>query len=93
MLSVRSSVNKVLAFDGLYLGEDGQFRRIDAATTITDAKRRADNVATRLRGREIHPEILRYCRAELMQENYFHAVFEAAKSIAQRIRDMTECLS
>ena len=24
-----------------------------------------------------------------MQENYFHAVFEAAKSIARRIRDMT----
>ncbi len=87
--SARSSLNKVLVFDGLYLGEDGQFRRVDAAVTITDAKRRADNVATRLRGREIHPEILRYCRAELMQENYFHAVFEAAKSIAQRIRDMT----
>ena len=87
--AARSSLNKVLAFDGLYLGEDGQFRRVDAATTITDAKRRADNVSARLRGREIHPEILRYCRAELMQENYFHAVFEAAKSIAQRIRDMT----
>ncbi|GIW53034.1 MAG: hypothetical protein KatS3mg081_2389 [Gemmatimonadales bacterium] len=24
-----------------------------------------------------------------MQENYFHAVFEAAKGLAQRIRDMT----
>lgn len=85
----RSELNKVLAFDGLHLGEDGQFRRIEAAATISDAKRRADNMASRLQGREIHPEILRYCREELMQENYFHAVFEAAKGIAQRIRDMT----
>lgn len=87
--SARSSLNKVFAFDGVYLGEDGQFRRVEAATTITDAKQRAGNIAARLSGREIHPEILRYCRAELMQENYFHAVFEAAKSIAQRLRDMT----
>ena len=31
--------------------------------------------------------MLKYCRAELMQDNYFHAVFEAAKGLAQRIRE------
>ena len=87
--TVRSALNKVLIFDGLQLGEDGHFRRVSAANTISDAKQRADSMASRLRGRDIHPEILRYCRQELMQENYFHAVFEAAKSLAQRLRDMT----
>ncbi len=87
--SARSALNKVLIFDGLQLGEDGQFRRVNAANTISEAKRRAEGMASRLRGRDIHPEILRYCREELMQENYFHAVFEAAKSLAQRLRDMT----
>ncbi|MCY1365777.1 hypothetical protein D9M69_526420 [compost metagenome] len=87
--AVRNALNKLLIFDGLQLGEDGQFRRIESANTISEAKRRADGMATRLRGRDIHPEILRYCREELMQENYFHAVFEAAKSLAQRLRDMT----
>ena len=40
-------------------------------------------------GRRIHPEVLKYCRSELMQDNYFHAVFEATKGLAQRLRDST----
>jgi uncharacterized protein (TIGR02391 family) len=32
---------------------------------------------------------LRFCRAELLQENYFHAVLEAAKSVAEKIRNRT----
>lgn len=87
--TARSTLNKVFIFDGLQLGENGQFRRVSAARSISEAKRRADGMASRLRGRDIHPEILLYCREELMQENYFHAVFEAAKSVAQRLRDMT----
>lgn len=87
--TARRALNEVLIFDGLQLREDGQFRRVSAANTISEAKQRADGMASRLCGRDIHPEILRYCQQELMQENYFHAVFEAAKSIAQRVRDMT----
>ena len=30
--------------------------------------------------------MLRFCREELLQDNYFHAVFEATKSIADKIR-------
>ena len=30
--------------------------------------------------------MLEFCKAELLQENYFHAVFEAMKSIAAKIR-------
>jgi uncharacterized protein (TIGR02391 family) len=37
----------------------------------------------------MHPEVLKYCRTELMQENYFHAVFEATKGLAQRLREMS----
>ena len=40
-------------------------------------------------GWQMHPEVLKYCRVELLQDNYFHAVFEAAKGLAQRIRDMS----
>lgn len=85
----RSALNKLLIFDGLQIGEDGKFRRVDAVHTISEAKQRADGMASRLRGRDVHPVILHYCQEELMQENYFHAVFEAAKSLAQRLRDMT----
>ncbi len=33
--------------------------------------------------------MLKYCRSELLQDNYFHAVFEATKGLAQRIREMS----
>ncbi|MGH7947354.1 MAG: TIGR02391 family protein [Opitutaceae bacterium] len=85
----RKICNRVLAFDGFQLGEDGKFRRVAAASTISEARRRADTIASRLQGRDIHPEVLKYCREELMQDNYFHAVFEAAKGVAQRVREMT----
>jgi uncharacterized protein (TIGR02391 family) len=31
--------------------------------------------------------VLKFCREELLQDNYFHAVFEATKSIADKIRE------
>lgn len=37
----------------------------------------------------MHELIFEYCKPELLAENYFHAVFEAIKSIADRIRKMT----
>jgi uncharacterized protein (TIGR02391 family) len=39
--------------------------------------------------RGVHEDVLSYCRAELLQENYFHAVFEATKSIAAKIRGLS----
>jgi uncharacterized protein (TIGR02391 family) len=33
--------------------------------------------------------VLAFCRAELMQQNYFHAVLEAAKSVAGKLRTLT----
>lgn len=37
----------------------------------------------------MHPEVVKYCSAELMHDNFFHAVFEAAKGLAERIRIMS----
>ena len=36
---------------------------------------------------ELHSEVIKYCETELIQRNYFHAVEEAVKGLAQRIRD------
>jgi len=33
--------------------------------------------------------VLNYCRAELLQENYFHAVLEAVKGVAERLRQLS----
>jgi uncharacterized protein (TIGR02391 family) len=32
---------------------------------------------------------LRFCREELLADNYFHAVLEAVKSVGEKIRDKT----
>jgi len=39
--------------------------------------------------RKVHADVLNFCRAELLVDNYFHAVFEAAKSIAEKLRQKT----
>jgi len=85
----RQELNAILAFSGLEYGADGEFRRCDTARTIEEAERRVRTIRAKIRGRQIHPEVLKYCRAELMQDNYFHAVFEATKGLAQRIREMS----
>ncbi|WP_243317706.1 TIGR02391 family protein [Geothrix paludis] len=85
----RRELNAVLAFAGLDFGADGEFRPVKAAKTIPEAEERARVLRSKLHGRPIHPEVTRYCRAELLQENYFHAVFEAVKGLFQRIREMS----
>jgi uncharacterized protein (TIGR02391 family) len=85
----RSELNVILAFAGLEYGADGTFRHIAAARTLDEAEVRVRTIRAKFQGRSVHPEVLKYCRAELMQDNFFHAVFEAAKGLAQRIRELS----
>ena len=54
--------------------------------TLSEARRRANGLRQELNRREAHPEVFRFCRDELLADNYFHAVLEAAKSVAERVR-------
>lgn len=83
----RAAVNFQLSFNGLAIDESGTARPVAAATTLPEATRRANELRGELTHRAVHPDVLRYCRAELLEENYFHCVLEAAKSVAQKIRD------
>jgi uncharacterized protein (TIGR02391 family) len=87
--SRRDHLNAILAFTGLTIGEDGQVRRIDAARTIDQALERANRLHSALTQRNVHTDVLNFCNAELLQENYFHAVFEAMKSITFKIRSLS----
>jgi uncharacterized protein (TIGR02391 family) len=84
----RSELNAVLIMHGLEYGKDGQFRITAQARTLDEAEERAQGIRNKLASRNTHPEVYKYCRAELMQENYFHAVFEACKGLFQRIREL-----
>ena len=82
----RAQLNQVLSFSGLTLGEDGKLGRASATRTLSEAQERAGRLRKQLLSRAVHQDILRFCRAELLQHNYFHAVFEATKSVADKIR-------
>lgn len=85
----RDELNVILAFSGLEYGADGQFRKKKAAETLDEAESRLRTIKAKFQSRRLHHEVLKYCRAELMQDNYFHAVFEASKGLAQRIRELS----
>lgn len=77
-------INKVLLFIGLELGKDGKIRETVRAQSLEEVDRRVNNLKKRLYDRAIHPEVTKYCI-----KDYFDVVFEAAKGLAQRVRDLT----
>jgi uncharacterized protein (TIGR02391 family) len=83
----RAGVNYQLAFCGLSIDERGQPKQVTPATTISEATQRANELRSELTHRSVHVDVLRFCKAELLQDNYFHCVLEATKSVAQKIRD------
>lgn len=85
----RDRFNVILAFSGMSLGDDGKVRWVKPASNLNEAIARADRLQYLLENRGVHPDVLLYCKAEWLQENYFHAVFEATKSIAAKIRTLT----
>lgn len=85
----RHAANVPLAFYGLEFCEDGKFRKCVAAKTLGEAEERAGRLRKELERRQVEPEVLSFCRAELVDSNYFHAVQEATKSVAVLIRSRT----
>lgn len=84
--TLREEVNVPLAFAGFYVDDAGQIRRKAKAATLSQARRRAMRLRSQLVDRGAHPRLLRYCVEEIEDENYFHAVLEASKSLADEIR-------
>ena len=86
----RGELNKRLIFVGPAILETGKIGKVaQAATTIREAEQRADELKRKLSSREVHADVLKFCRAELLEDNYFHAVFEATKSVADKIRSLS----
>ena len=85
----RNAINEALSYVGYELQSNGRFREITVANTINEAQIRANNLIAALNSRNAHHEILKYCKAELVDKNYFHAVFEACKGLFTRIRNLS----
>ena len=85
----RKAVNESLSYIGYELQSNGRFKEVEIAKTISEAQQRANSLFANLQTRNAHQEIFKYCTAELVDQNYFHAVFEACKGLFARIRQLS----
>ncbi len=85
----RDELNIVLSFSGFYIRDSGEVCHSEKETTLKGARARAGHFKSLLEDRKVHHEVLKYCRTELVEKNYFHAVLEATKGINERIRNMS----
>ena len=86
---MRFELNKVLMLVGVEIGDDGQFYLVSKAQSLSEVQRRTKELCDKLTGYGAHFEVLRCCRDELLAQDYFHAVQEAAKSLCDRVRTMS----
>lgn len=88
-----TQINKILAFRGRTLSANGKYDPVTPASTIEESKERAGRLHAELERRKVHPDVLKYCKAEYLKENYFHMVLEATKSVSDKIRSKTNLTS
>jgi uncharacterized protein (TIGR02391 family) len=86
---LRTVTDPVLLMLGMELREDGKLYKVNASTTISEAQSRSRELRKDLELRNVHPDVLAFCREELLVDNYFHAVLEATKSISHKIKSLT----
>lgn len=84
-----SEINKVLRMQGYEIDASGRIQRAEKITSIDVISERYDSILKKLKQRNVHPEVLKYCTKELLAENYFHGILEASKSLCSRTRDLS----
>lgn len=85
----RQQLNVVLALSGYELGKDGKVRKSERVNDLDSAYQRANRFKHSLIARNVHKDIYNFCTAEILSENYFHAVVEAMKSVTSKIRGLS----
>jgi len=85
----QADLNAVLSLASLGIDEQGRVVAAQRARTASEAEARAGRLRAELVRRQVHADVLKACRAELLEENYFHAVLEATKSVAEKVRELS----
>lgn len=86
---VLNDINSVLLFMGCEINKSGKVKIVKKATTIDEVQERINVLENEAKKRNVHLEVLKYCKREYLDKDYFHAQFEASKGLFQRIRDLT----
>lgn len=83
----RDELTQVLSLSGYRVLEDGRIGVAKTATTASEASGRSERLCKLLEARDIHPEVIRHCRPELLRKDHYEAVFEAVKGLGSRLRE------
>ena len=86
---IADELNKVLLLTGLQLRNDGKIQVAVKASTLDEVDRRVNSLYKQLYNRAIHSEVTKYCIKDYLRKDYYDAVFEAAKGLAQRLREIS----
>lgn len=78
--------NKALLLAGLEMTREGKLIEVAQAKTLDEVDRRVNSLQRQLYLRAIHSEVQKYCIEDYLQRDYYDAVFEAAKGLAERVR-------
>lgn len=81
-----NNMNTILLMRGLELTEAGKITTATKAKTLSEAEQRSTGLKAALKPYNIHPQILMFCRPEILTDNYFHLVLEATKCVLTELR-------
>lgn len=81
--------NKILLFAGLLIDQSGRLKEVSQAHTLTEVDQRVNRLKKALYDRAIHSEVQKYCIEDYLRADYYDAVFEAAKGLAERVRQIS----
>ena len=82
-------VNKALLLAGLEITREGKLIEVIQAKTLDEVDRRVNSLQRQLYIRAIHSEVQKYCIKDYLQKDYYDAIFEAAKGLAERVRTIS----
>ncbi|WP_066633311.1 TIGR02391 family protein [Desulfolucanica intricata] len=86
---ILEGINKALLLVGLAVTKEGRLIEAVQAKTLDEVDRRLNNLRRLLYNRAIHHEVKKYCINDYLRKDYYDAVFEAAKGLAERVREIT----
>lgn len=67
---MRKNLNTALSFSGLSVNNTGLIKSSTRAHTLDEAHQRANELRSDLSLRNVHPDVLAFCRAELLADNF-----------------------
>lgn len=82
-------VNRVLMLYGCEINAQGRIAPVAKAESLDEVERRTSELRAEFGKRAIHDRVLHYCREDLLKNDFRVAVLEAAKGLADRIREDT----